>query len=136
MPGGGGAHGETFGDRVGQGLVRGHQDGGGDDVVLGLADEVGGDVVGVGGVVGQDRDLGGPGLGVDADEALEQALGGGDPDVPGTGDHVRARAVLGAVGEHRHGLGSADRVDLFDAEQGAGGEDRRVGQSTEVLLGR
>ncbi len=44
-------------------------------VVLGLADEIGGDVHGVCGVIGQDRDLGGPGLGVDADlRAAESAL--------------------------------------------------------------
>ena len=49
---------------------------GGQRVVLGLADQVGGDVRRVGGVVGQDRDLGRAGLGVDADDALEQPLGG------------------------------------------------------------
>ena len=49
----------------------GDEDGGGQRVVLGLADQVGGDVHRVGGVVGEDRDLGGAGLGVDADPALE-----------------------------------------------------------------
>ena len=49
--------------------------------MLGLADEVGGDVLGVGAVVGEHGDLGGPGLGVDADEPLEEALGGRDVDV-------------------------------------------------------
>ena len=38
------------------------------------ADEVGGDVLGVGAVVGEHGDLGGPGLGVDADEALSRRL--------------------------------------------------------------
>lgn len=112
------------------------QDGGGERVVLGLADQVGGDVHRVGGVVGEDRDLGGPGLGVDADLAGEVALGGGDPDVAGPGDHVRGRAGLGAVGEHRDGLGTADGIDLVDAEQGAGGEDRRVREPVELDLRR
>ena len=61
------------------------------DVVLGLADQVGGDERGVGGVVGEDRDLGGAGLGVDADAALEQPLGRGDVDVARAGDQVTAR---------------------------------------------
>ena len=56
--------------------------------LLGLADEVGSDVHRVGGVVGQHGDLGGAGLGVDADQALEQALGGRDVDVAGAGDKV------------------------------------------------
>ena len=43
--------------------------GAGQRVVLGLADQVGGDVHRVGGVVGEDRDLGRAGLGVDADHA-------------------------------------------------------------------
>ena len=69
------------GSPLGELLAVGDEHRGGERVVLGLADEVGRDVVGVGGVVGEDRDLGGAGLGVDADEALEQALGGDDPDV-------------------------------------------------------
>ena len=60
-------------DRVGELDGVGDQDGGGERVVLGLADQVGGDVHRVGGGVGEDRDLGGAGLGVDADPALEAA---------------------------------------------------------------
>ena len=63
---------------------------------------------------------------------LKQPLGGGDPDVAGAGDHVGGRALLGAVREHRDGLGAAGRVHLVDAEQRAGGEDRRVRQPAEV----
>ena len=62
-------------DRVGQLRAGRDQHRGGDRVVLGLADQVGGDVRRVGGVVGEDRDLGRAGLGVDADAALEQPLG-------------------------------------------------------------
>ena len=92
----------------------------------------------VGGVVGEHRDLGGAGLGVDTDDALEEALGGRHVDVARAGDEVHrladelAGGVPRAVGEHRHGLRAADGVDLVDAEQGARGEDRRVGQPLEA----
>src|SRR5690606_38441770 len=65
--GGGHLGGQLLLHALGQLLAVGDQDGGGDDVVLGLADQVGGDVDRVGGGVGQDRDLGGAGLAVDAD---------------------------------------------------------------------
>src|SRR5690606_9092448 len=100
------------------------------------ADQVGGDVAGVGGVVGEHRDLGGAGLGVDADDPLEQALGGGDPDVAGAGDHVGAGAFASAVGEHRDRLGATDRVHLVHAEQRAGGQHGQVRQAAELGLRR
>ena len=60
-------------------------------------------------VVGQDGDLGGPGLGVDPDERAADALGGGDVDVAGAGDHVDGRqlgtvGIGAAVGQQRHRL--------------------------------
>ena len=61
---------------------------GGHHVVLGLADEIGGNVDRVSGVVGEDRDLGGTGFRVDADQSAAQTLGGSDIDVAGTGDEV------------------------------------------------
>ena len=91
---------------------------------------------GVGGVVGEDRDLGRAGLGVDADHALEQPLGGDGVDVAGAGDQVDRAARAGAVGEHRDRLGAADGVHLVDAEQRAGGQDRRVRQAAVLLLRR
>ncbi len=108
--------------------------------MLGLADQVRSDLGGHGGVVGQDADLGGAGLGVDADHPLEKALRGGDVDVAGPGDDVDGRhdqgpvVVTGAVGQHGDGLGAAHGVDLLHPEQLAGGHDRRVGQTVEVLL--
>lgn len=111
--------------------------------MLGLADQVGGDVRRVGCVVGQDGDLGRAGLGVDADDAAQQPLGGGDPDVARPGDHVDRVAVRGALGvdrravrQHRDGLGAADGVDLVDTQQGAGGEHPGVGQAAVLLLRR
>ncbi len=121
-------------DRVGQLGRVGDQHGGGERVVLGLADQVGGDVDRVGGGVGEDRDLGRAGLGVDADHALEQALRGGDVDVAGAGDQDGRAALLGAVGEHRDRLRAAGRVHLVDAEQRAGRQDRRVRQPAELPL--
>ncbi len=114
----------------------GDEDGGRERVVLGLADQVGGDVHRVGGGVGEDRDLGRARFGVDADLAGEVALGGGDPDVAGAGDHVGGRAGLGAVGEHRDGGGATGGVHLVDAEQRARGEDRRVRKPAELGLRR
>ena len=128
-------------DGVGEVDAVGHEHGGGHDVVFGLADQVGGDVHGIGGAVGEDGDLGGAGLGVDPDAAAAQALGRGDVDVAGTGDHVDGCefAVVGvgaAVGEQGDGLRSTDGPHLVDAEQCRRGEDRRVRQTAEVLLRR
>ena len=46
------------------------------------------------------------------------------------------RALVGAVREHRHRLRAADGVDLVDAEQRAGREDRRVRAAAELGLRR
>ena len=78
----------------------------------------------------------GPGLRVDADPALEQPLRGGDPDVAGAGDQLGGTALFGAVGEHRDRLGTAGRVHLVDAEQGAGRQDRGVREPAVLLLRR
>jgi len=112
--------------------------------VLGLADQVRSDVLGIGAVVGQHRDLGRPGLGVDPDHALHQAFCRGDVDVARTGhqrdrltDHrtgVRRAVDAGfacAVSKHGDRLSPADGVDLVDAEQLAGGQDGRVGIAGE-----
>ena len=122
---------------VGQLDAGGDQHAGGHLVVLGLADQVGGDMRRVGGVVGEDRDLGGPGLGVDADLRAADPLGGGDVDVAGPGDHVDRRqfgpvGVGAAVGQQRDGLGAADGPYLVDAQQRGRGQDRRVRQSVEL----
>ena len=75
-------------DRVGQVDAGRDKNAGGHHVVLGLADEIGGNVDRVSGVVGEDRDLGGTGFRVDADQSAAQTLGGSDIDVAGTGDEV------------------------------------------------
>jgi hypothetical protein len=104
--------------------------------VLGLADQVGGDVRGVGGVVSEDGDLGGPRLGVDADAPLEQPLGGRHVHVAGARHELDRGALLGAVREHRDRLGAACRVHLLDPQQGTGREHGGVRQAAEVALRR
>ena len=79
--------------RIGEFGAGGDQHAGGHLVVLGLADQVGGHVGGVGGVIGQDRDLGRAGFGVDAHLRTADALGGRDIDVAGPGDHVDRREL-------------------------------------------
>ncbi len=109
-----------------QRLAVGDQHRGGARIVLGLADQVRGNVARVRAVVGKNRDLGGTGLGVDADHAAHQPLGRSDVDVAGTGDEIDRVALAGAVGEHRDRLRAAHPVDLIHSEQGAGGEDGRM----------
>ena len=126
---------------VGQRQAGSHQHAAGHLVVLGLADQVGGHVRGIGGVVGEDGDLGGTGFGVDADLRAAQPLGGGDVDVAGSGDHVDGRQlgtvrVGAAVGQQRHGLRPAHGPHLVDAQQPGRGQDRRVRQAVKCGLRR
>ena len=126
---------------VGQRDAVGHQHAGRHDVVLGLTDQVGGHVHRVGGVVSQDGDLGGPGLGVDADLRAADPFGRGDIDVAWPGDHVDRSQLQGigvsaAVGEQRHRLRTTDRPDLLDPQQPGGRQDRRVRKAAEVRLRR
>ncbi len=60
--------------------------------MLGLPDEVGGDHVSIGGIVGDDRDLGRTGEHVDADLAEKHALRLGNELVARTDDDVRRLA--------------------------------------------
>ncbi len=110
--------------------------------MFGLADQIGGEPAWVGALVGDDGDFGRTGDGVDADDAGDHALGGGDEDVARAGDLVNRiaqdvavlrLAALGAVCEHGDGLSAADRVHLVHAEDGAGGEDGLVRQAVGLL---
>ncbi len=105
--------------------------------MLGLADEIGRDMHRIGGVVGEYRDLGGAGFGVDADNAAHQSLGCGDVDVARAGDDVHAldAEVRIAVGGQRDRLRPAGCVDLGDAEQRARGECCRVRTAVELFCG-
>ena len=117
---------------LGEPCVGGDQQACGQRAVLGLGDQVSREEPGVGGVVGDDRDLGRARLGVHPDGAGQQPLGRGHVGVAGPGDHVHRGAVGGAVGEHGDRLGTTHRVDLADAEQRARGQDGRGGQAAPV----
>ena len=102
--------------------------------MLGLRDEVRSHQNRVGGVVGDDRDLGRSGLAVDADNAPHHALCLGHPDVPRAGDDVDGLHALDPVGEHRDRLRTPSGVHLVDAEQRASGQDRGVRPAVIVRL--
>ena len=137
-------------DGVGQLRGVGDEDTARVGIVLGLGEQVGSHVLGVGARVSQDGDLGGAGLGVDTHHPHDGALGGGHVDVARAGDDINLLAQdlspdvstvgvvlgMGPVREHRDGLGASDGVDLGQAQQGAGRQDRGVGQSAELGLGR
>src|SRR5690606_11790392 len=97
-------------------------------IVLGLGEEVDGADRGVGVVVCDDDGLSGAVDRVDADVAVDGALGEGDVDVAGADDLVDAREGLGAVGEGGDGLGAAAAEDAASAGDGRGGE-RDVGHA-------
>ncbi len=114
-------------------------------VMLGLTDQIGREPARVGALVGDDGDFGRARDRVDAHDAGDHALRGGDEDVARSGDLVDRIAqdlavlrlgTLGAIGEHGDGLGAADRVHLVHAEDGAGGEDGLVRQSIGIVAAR
>ena len=106
--------------------------------MLGLTDEVGHDVVRPRGRVGDDEDLGGSGLGIDADDTLHGALGRGDVEIARPGDdlHGLEPEVVDTVGESADRARAAHGVDLVDAEQRRRAEDGRVHRPCELRLRR
>ena len=119
-------------DRVGERGVVGDQDRLRAGVVLGLRQQIGGDPVGIAGLVGEDQHFGRAGDHVDADRAEHQALGRRHIGVAGTDDLGDRRDRLGAVGERRHRLRAADAIDLVDA----GELGRRQHQRRELAVRR
>ena len=114
----------------------GDQQAGGQLVVLGLGDEVGGDHARLGRAVGHDGDLGRPGVPVDADATLgcQPLLGQADVEVARADDEVARRHAGGAVGHGGDRLGSADPDHAVHAEQCGRRQDGAVGPP--VLAGR
>jgi hypothetical protein len=116
----------------------GHEHGGREFVVLGLADEVGRHEEWVGRVIRDHQDLGWPRLGIDADLPAHDALCCGDIDVARAGDHLHG--VESQPGnppsEGADRAGSAHGVDLVDAKQAGRPEDRGVDAAAEILLRR
>ena len=95
-------------------------------VVLGLAQQVGGGPLRIVLGVGDDDDLAGAGDHVDADDAIDLALGLRDPGVAGAGDDVDRRDAACAISERGDRLRAADAPHFIDAGQVRGGEDERV----------
>ena len=94
--------------------------------MLGLRQQVHGDVGRVLRAVGHDDDFGRAGDAVDADTTKHLALGFGDIGVAGSDDAVDRRDRGGAVGEGGDGLGAADAIDLRHAGALGGGQDQRL----------
>jgi hypothetical protein len=111
----------------------GDQDAGG-GIVLGLGEQIGGDVVRIGRLVGQHHHLAGPGEAIDGDLAEDVFLGEGDEDVSRADDHVHGGDLIDAERERRHRLGTADAVDFADAQLVAGGQ--QIGIVSTGLGGR
>ena len=105
----------------GQRLAVGDEDGGGVLVVLGLAEQVGGDDAGVTLAVGDDQDLAGTGHHVDADLAEDLLLGLGHELIAGADDLIHAGHTLGAVSQGGYGLCPAHAEDAVDAADAGGG---------------
>ncbi len=79
-------------------------------IVFGLAEQVGGDPVGIVLAVGDHEDFARPGDHVDPDHAVKLALGFGDIGIAGAGDDIDRADPLGAIGERADRLRAADRA--------------------------
>ena len=101
--------------RRGERCVVGDQDRLRARVMLGLRQQIGGDPVGIAGLVGDDQHLGRTGNHVDADLAEHNALGGCHVGIAGSDDLGDRRKGRGAVGQGRDRLGAADTENLVDA---------------------
>ena len=93
--------------------------------MLGLAEQVGGDQRGVGGLVGQHGDLRRPGQQVDPDAAVELALGLGHVRVAGADDHVHGLDPGQPEGHRRQRLDAAEGEDAVRARQRGPEHQRR-----------
>ncbi len=108
-------------------LERGtHEHGRGLDIVLGLADQVGGDQLRVGAGVGCDQDLRGPGDRVDVAAPEYEPLRGRDVGVARADDLVHTRHGRGPERGRGDGLGPADLKHPVDPGDRGRGEHHRA----------
>ena len=114
----------------------GHQPGRGIGTMLGLADQIGGDDLGIGGAIGDDQDLGWSGKQVDADAAEQHALGLGDEPIAGAGKDVRLFSREQAEGHGGYSLDAAERQDMVGAAKIHGVEDGRMNAAALLAWGR
>ena len=111
---------------VGFGCRSGNQDGLRHRIMFGLGQEVCRDPVRVGPAVGHDHHFRWARHHVDADHAIQLALGFGDKSIAGPGDHVDTRDVRGAKGQRRHRLRAADAEHTAHAGHARRGQHHRV----------
>ena len=85
--------------------------------MFGLANQIGGDDRGIGGLVGNHQDFRRPGEHVDADTAVENALGLGHILIAGPDQNVGRVAGEQAEGKRRNALHAAEIEDGVGAAQ-------------------
>ncbi len=117
LAGGFGLHG------FGQFARGGEQNRGGERIVFGLREEIGGDPRRVGRVVGDDDGFGGAGESVEADEAEHLPFGEGDEQAAGANDFIHTGNRLCAERHGRDCLRAADTEHFIHAGDLRGGED-------------
>ena len=100
------------GNLVGKAGVIGDQDALRGRIMLGLAEQVGGDPFRIVLAIGHHQDFRRPGDGVDAHLAEHLALGGGDIGITGADNLVHGGNLCGAISQRRNGLRSAYAIDV------------------------
>ena len=103
--------------------------------MFGLADEIGGDAVGVGGLVSRDHRLGRAGDHVDTDLAEQLALGFGHVGVAGPDDDVGRSIGEEPEGQRGDGLHATQAEHDVGAGDVGRGQNRRV-HTVSVIPGR
>ena len=93
--------------------------------MLGLAEQVGGDPVGVGAFVGHHENLRWSGDGIDTNRPENLALGLGDIGIAGADNLVDRRKVSSPESEGGDGLGAADRIKFIHTRLEGGIGNRR-----------
>lgn len=100
--------------------------------MLRLGQQIGGDMPGIVGRVGDDQDFRRPGDHVDSDRAENLPLGLGDIGVAGAGDFIDRRHARRSVGKRGNRLRSADTVNFTHARD----IRRRQNRGIDLSLGR
>ena len=110
-------------------VIEAHQNDLGGGIVLGLAEQIAGDQLGVGAVVGDDHHLARSGRQIDRRPARQSGdigFGRGDISIAGPENLVGPRQACCASRQRRNRLGPADRIDLVNAENIGSGQERRI----------
>ena len=100
--------------------------------MLGLAQEVGGHIGGVGGLVGYHKHLGGPRHHINIHLAIGQPFGGGHESIARPHQLIHLWNEAGPKGQGRNGLGSAHGDDPIHSGNFGGGQHSVV----QIFSGR